>query len=81
MEKLRRFVIFGIIVLYFVLYFLKIPVPKYTFTVILAIVLLNHGYEEYKIYKRDGEKVHLIIPIGNLILLLFALFLWIKNFI
>ncbi|MDO5018380.1 MAG: hypothetical protein Q4E02_03685 [Lagierella massiliensis] len=79
MNKVRKIVLFIIVLAYILLLIFKVPIPRTVFLGILGLILLNNGYEQIILYKKSKSKVNLIIPIGNFLLIILCAILIVRN--
>jgi len=72
MRKIRRIVVGIISVIYLMLFFMKIDILKENRIYFLFIILTNQAIDEWINYKETKRKIHLFIPIGSLLLIIYA---------
>ena len=73
MTKIRHIIVsmFGII--YLIMFFMKIEIPRTIFITLLSAILISQAIDEWNIYKETKNKIHLLIPITLLIVVIFIL--------
>lgn len=73
MTKIRHIVvsIFGII--YLIMFFMKIEIPRTMFIILLGTMLTSQAIDDWKMYKETKKKINLLIPISFVIVVTFIL--------
>lgn len=72
MRKIRRIIVGIISITYLILFFMKIDILKENRIYFLFIILINQAIDEWINYKETKRKIHLFIPIGSLLLVIYA---------
>ena len=74
MTKIRHITvsIFGII--YLILFWMKVEIPRTVFIVILSSILISQAVDEWNRYQETKKKIHLLIPVILLMIVVFILF-------
>lgn len=73
MTKIRHIIvsIFGII--YLIMLFMKIEIPRTMFIILLGAILISQAIDDWNMYKETKKKIYLLIPVAFLIALAFML--------
>lgn len=72
MTKIRRIIVGIISITYLILFFMKIDILKKYHIYLLFIILINQTIDEWINYKETKRKIHLFIPMGSLLLVIYA---------
>lgn len=71
MKKLRQIILGIASILYLILFFMKIDIPRNIFITLAGIVLISQAIDEWYRYKETKKKIYLLIPISLLVIIIF----------
>lgn len=73
MKKIRQIIVGIASIIYLILFFMKVDIPRDIFLALLGIILISQAIDEWNRYKDTKKKIHLFIPVSLLAIIIFLI--------